>query len=261
MCILLASQDPNPDYNLIVIANRDEFHHREAAPLKFWREKPHILGGRDLVAGGTWLGINRNGYLAAITNISEGTGTAQEFTTRGDIVAEFLNGKMKAQNFAKILRDRHGNYNGFNLIVYDGTTLYWDSNRSEKGETISYQPFAVSNTTPNNRWRKTERLKKSFNKALEGPSSDLPNRLLSILMSSSCNETSESVGSTKRLNTLKDNIFIRGNNYGTRCSSVILFGSDGLISFTERRFNPYGEITGQNTVSINLAFSNNHGIQ
>ena len=261
MCILLASQDPNPYYNLIVIANRDEFHHREAAPLKFWREKPHILGGRDLVAGGTWLGINKNGYLAAITNISEGTGTAQEFTTRGNIVAEFLDGKMKAKNFAKTLRNRHGSYNGFNLIVYDGTTLYWDSNRSGKGEIISYQPFAVSNTTPNNRWRKTERLKKSFNEAIKDPSTDLPNCLLSILMPSSSNKASESVGPTTSLDTLKENIFIRGNNYGTRCSSVILFGSDGLISFTERRFNSSGEITGQNTVNINLALSNHHGTQ
>ena len=72
MCILLASQQPNTDYNLIVIANRDEFHLRDAAPLKFWGEKPNILGGRDLEAGGSWLAINKKGYLAAITNISEG---------------------------------------------------------------------------------------------------------------------------------------------------------------------------------------------
>ena len=214
-----------------------------------------------MVAGGAWLAINKHGYLAAITNISEGTRTAQDLTTRGDIVTAFLDGKVKAEKFAKILRNRHGSYNGFNLIIYDGTTLYWDSNRSGRGEKISCQSFAVSNTTPNNRWRKTERLKKRFKRAIEDPSSDLTNRLLSILMPSSCNKTSESVGSTTRLNTLKENIFIRGNNYGTRCSSVILFGSDGLVSFTERRFNSSGEITGQNTVNINLVFSNHHGTQ
>ena len=261
MCILLASQGPSPEYNLIVIANRDEFHQREAAPLKFWEEKPHILGGRDLVAGGTWLAINKNGSLAAITNISEGTGTAQITTTRGNIVTAFLDGDERAEKFAEKLRNRHGDYNGFNLIAYDGTTLYWDSNRAEKGETISYQSFAVSNTTPNNQWKKTELLKKSFNEAIEGPSTDLPNRLLSILMPSSYNKTSKLVGSSTELNTLKENIFILGNDYGTRCSSVILFGSDGLISFTERRFNPCGEISGQNTININSAFSNHHGVQ
>ncbi len=251
MCILLASQQPNTDYNLIVIANRDEFHLRDAAPLKFWGEKPHILGGRDLEAGGSWLAINKKGYLAAITNISEGGETIQNPVTRGSIVTEFLDGKEKADKFAENLRNGHRKYNGFNLITYDGTTLYWDSNRSEKGKTIPYQSFAISNTTPNNRWEKTELLKKNFEKAMGGPSAGLQKRLMSILMPGSRTKTPDSALSSVKLDSLRENIFIQGDSYGTRCSSVILFGSNGLISFTERRFNSSGEITGENTIKIN----------
>ena len=86
---------------------------------------------------------------------------------------------------------------------------------------------------------------------MEDPSAGLQKRLMSILMPGSRTKTPDSALSTVKLDSLRENIFIQGDSYGTRCSSVILFGSNGLISFTERRFNSSGEITGENTIKIN----------
>ena len=250
MCILLAFKSPSPNYDLIVIANRDEFHSRDAAPINFWNEKPHILGGRDLEAGGSWLAINKNGYLAAITNISGGENAPKLPQSRGSIVTEFLDGKKSSETYAETLRDKHQNYNGFNLILYDGNTLYWDSNRSEKGKALSGKPYAISNTTPNHKWVKTEELKRSFRNALQGSSIGLQKRLLSILGPKTRYEGTSSRLSMENLDTLKKNIFIQGTSYGTRCSSVILFDNRGLISFTERRFNALGKVIGENTMEL-----------
>src|SRR5580693_9061110 len=89
MCLILVAWRAHPDYPLVVAANRDEFHARAAAPAQWWRE-PHILAGRDLSAGGTWLGVAPDGGFAALTNFRDPTRQLSNAPSRGSIVASTL---------------------------------------------------------------------------------------------------------------------------------------------------------------------------
>src|SRR3954470_7133410 len=89
MCLIVLGWQADERYRLRVAANRDEFHARRAAPASFWRDRPGILAGRDLQAMGTWMGVRRNGRLAAATTYrGAGEQTAEE--SRGALVRRFL---------------------------------------------------------------------------------------------------------------------------------------------------------------------------
>src|SRR5512144_1181918 len=90
MCLILTALDAHPDYSLVVAANRDEFYDRPTAAAAFWPEHPKILGGRDLKAGGTWLGIDRTGRWAAVTNYRQGEREATAPRSRGLLVSDYL---------------------------------------------------------------------------------------------------------------------------------------------------------------------------
>ena len=71
MCLILFAQNAHPDYPLVFAGNRDEFYDRPTVSAAFWDEAPHVLGGRDLKAGGTWLGVTKGGYWATVTNVRD----------------------------------------------------------------------------------------------------------------------------------------------------------------------------------------------
>ena len=92
MCLVLLALNSHSEYSLVLAANRDEFYDRPTAPAGFWTDDPRILGGRDLKAGGTWLGIDRQGRIAAVTNYRQGQREAAAPRSRGHLVSEFLMG-------------------------------------------------------------------------------------------------------------------------------------------------------------------------
>ncbi|MCB1814019.1 MAG: NRDE family protein, partial [Candidatus Competibacteraceae bacterium] len=73
MCLILLAYKQHPEYPLILAANRDEFYRRPTQPLQPWQDAPHVLAGRDLQAGGTWLGVSADGRLATVTNFRNPT--------------------------------------------------------------------------------------------------------------------------------------------------------------------------------------------
>ena len=91
MCLIVVGWRVHPDYPLVVAANRDEFYRRPTAFAGFWADAPDILGGRDLEAGGTWLGITRAGRFAAVTNVRE-PGAAPGRHSRGQFDASLPDG-------------------------------------------------------------------------------------------------------------------------------------------------------------------------
>src|SRR4029450_12156404 len=105
-------------------ANRDEFHARSAAPAAFWEDRPGILAGRDLEARGTWMGISRSGRFAAVTNF-RGAREPRAAESRGGLVSAFLfNGVSPGEYIAQV-KSKAEAYSGFNLLVSDGTELWW----------------------------------------------------------------------------------------------------------------------------------------
>src|SRR5258708_5544746 len=136
MCLILLAWRAHPDYRLIVAANRDEFHARPASPAAFWPDQPRILAGRDLEAGGTWMGASRGGRFAAVTNY-RGAREPRAAESRGALVARFLENGTTPADYAAAVAQRGSAYSGFNLFAADAEELWWLSNRGGEPRRLS----------------------------------------------------------------------------------------------------------------------------
>ena len=126
MCLVLFAYQPDSKHALVVAANRDELYSRPAESAHCWPESPRLLAGRDLSAGGTWLGVTNTGRFATVTNFAE-EGPADALRSRGELTQSFLLGDLPAHDFAHLLQGVE--YRGFNLLVWDGSSLVYTSNR------------------------------------------------------------------------------------------------------------------------------------
>ena len=123
MCLVLVVWRVHPRYPCLVAANRDEFHARPATPAGWWPVHPAILAGRDLEAGGTWLGMTRTGRFAALTNYRDPEQRRAQVPSRGGLVTSLLESGASVADSLAYLRGVGTDYNGFNLIFSDGERL------------------------------------------------------------------------------------------------------------------------------------------
>lgn len=144
MCLILVAWQVAGADPLIVAANRDEFHSRPAAPAAFWEDHPDILAGRDLEARGTWMGISRRGRFAAVTNY-RGAREARAAESRGALVSRFLHNAQSPSEYIADLRPKAADYSGFNLVVSDGSELYWLSNRGGEPRALNAGIYGLGN--------------------------------------------------------------------------------------------------------------------
>ena len=212
MCLILLAWRKHAAHPLIVAANRDEFHARPAAPAAFWQDQPGILAGRDLEAGGTWMGVSRSGRFAAVTNYRGGR-DANAKESRGALVTRFLAGTTQPGNYVSGIA--LPSYSGFNLLAADENELWWCSNRDGGVRQLEPGLYALGNLlldTP-----EVEEPKARFAKAIEKAVSIEP--LFSVLSKWK----------------------IVAPVYGTRCSTVLLQDTEGHICYAERAFAAGGE--------------------
>lgn len=238
MCLILVAWQAHPDFPLIVAANRDEFYARASSPAGRWPEAPQVIAGRDLEAGGTWLGITEQGRFAAITNVRE-PGVAKGPQSRGGLPRQFLLGDMPAIDFVEKIDGSA--YSGFNLLVSDGDTLCYRSNRDGKPRRLEAGIFAVSNHLLDTPWPKLVTAKRRFSAALAGlPATEA---FFDILADDSIvpDEDLPNTGVALEWERLLSAIFVKSENYGTRASTVLLRGRDGGLKFDERRFGSGGK--------------------
>lgn len=232
MCLVVAALRATPRYRLIVAANRDEQHTRPTQAAAWWPGQ-RVFGGRDLLAGGSWLAVGRGGRFAAVTNIRDPermTGSR----SRGLLVAEFAGGTEPAGSFAaRAVRDG-AEYGAFNLLLYDGSALELASNRSAATR-LEAGLHAYSNAPPGSTWPKTS-------SALAGAEP-----LLSLaepiepLFALLARRDESADGEVQRQRTH----FVRGPVYGTRCSTVVLVDSAQTVTFAERTFDAGGNRVGE----------------
>ena len=154
MCLILFAYRSLPDYRLVLAANRDEFYDRPTRHVAFWDDAPEILAGRDLKAGGTWMGITKKGRFAAITNYRDSGMTIENAPSRGDLVKDFLIGKSRPHDYLESLQNKGQDYNGFNLIIGDGNELFYYSNRDGNIHNIEPGVHGLSNHLLNTPWPK-----------------------------------------------------------------------------------------------------------
>src|SRR5258706_6908216 len=156
MCLILFAWQAHPDYPLVVAANRDEWRDRPTAPAAWWDDAPDILAGRDLEAGGTWLGVTRAGRFAAITNFRDPSDRKSTAPSRGQLVADFLRGDDAPRDYLAALAAKAARYNGFNLLLADDKSMCYFGSR--EGEIIDVAPgiHGLSNHLLDEPWPKVK---------------------------------------------------------------------------------------------------------
>lgn len=237
MCLIVVGWRVHPDFPLVVAANRDEFHARPTAVANYWADAPEVIGGRDLEAGGTWLGITRSGRFAAVTNVREPNAT-KGLHSRGRLTQDFLEGQHSAADH--IGRIEMGDYAGFNLLAGDGQSLWYCSNRGAKPRELAPGVYGLSNHLLDSPWPKLLTARQKFSLALKHLPYHEP--LFDILADDEIVPDSElpDTGIALDWERLLSAIFVRAEGYGTRASTVVVQSADGSINFEERSFGPGG---------------------
>jgi uncharacterized protein with NRDE domain len=233
MCLVLFAFQPGAPHPLVVAANRDEFYARPALAAHFWDEHPDVLGGRDLEAGGTWLGVHRSGRFAAVTNFAE-AGPDAAPASRGQLTEAFLRGTSDALAYARAIDSSA--YRGFNLILYDGRSLVYRSSLTPPMQ-LDAGVYGLANAELGARWPKVVRGETALESALN-PGTDIASeRLLALLADNSQPPDNVLPRRGKPLETERQvaPCFINGKEYGTRASTVVLIGERHL-SFTEQAY-------------------------
>jgi len=242
MCLVLLALKAHPDYPLIVAANRDEFYDRPTDPAGFWSDDPLVLGGRDREAGGTWLGVDRQGRFAAVTNYRQGEREKPAPRSRGLLVSDYLSGNSGTPEYMERVQREAGLYNGFNLIAGDASALWYFSNREGQVRNLRPGVYGLSNHLLDTPWPKVASTKSAFAALLKESGSKLSDELFALL--SDRNRAADgllpSTGIGQEWEHLLSSAFIASDQYGTRSSTVVLMGRDRRIIFRERTFGPHG---------------------
>ncbi len=215
MCLILLAWKVHAGSPLVVAANRDEFHGRDAARAGFWTDRPDILAGRDLEASGTWMGIARNGRFAAVTNFRGGK-EPRAVESRGHLVTRFLENGIAAADYSADVATRGSGYSGFNLLSMDGDDLWWVSNRGGAPRRLESGVYGLGNE-----------LLDSMEPAVQ----DGRRRLAEAIATGFSIESLFAVLLPAK---------IVAPVYGTRCSTVFTRDAGGSLSYAERAFDAGG---------------------
>jgi uncharacterized protein with NRDE domain len=255
MCLLSVAWQTNHDYPFIFAGNRDEYHARPSLPANWWKDEPNAIGGRDLVAGGSWLGLNRDGRFAVVTNRPDLPAPDQGALSRGDLVSAWLK---KSQPLAEPdsveqLSSNFSRYGGFSLLLGDlrpghAGTLQQFSGGNGLNElscvTLPAGISGLSNTAPNAPWPKLQWLNRELGLLIRTAKAD-PTALLSLLQRHTEVPNTDQTG-------VPATPFVHGTLYGTRCSTVIIVDRAGHCQFVEQRFGPGGRPTGESAFEFDL---------
>ena len=244
MCLILVGYQPDSDRPLVVAANRDEFHQRASAAAEFWPQYPELLAGKDLVAGGTWLGCTQSGKFAGLTNFNQG-GEAPTARSRGSLVHDFLVGDISALEYAQGLPGDE--YAGYNLFLFDGNALVYTSNIEVAGcdstQVLAPGYYALSNAELGATWPKCVTGSQNLEAIVEQDFA--PADLLTLLNNrqqpddTALPQRGQPIEHERRLAPC----FIVGDEYGTRaCTALIL--TKEQITFAEQSYAADGVATG-----------------
>lgn len=256
MCLILLAWQSHPQYPLLVAANRDEFHARPTAPAHFWTDYPHILAGRDLQEGGTWLGISTTRRFAALTNVRD-PHTIKGALSRGLLVRDFLDSKQSPEQFHQQLQQHlqlqpHA-YSPFNLLMSEGNKLFYTNHRGNLQE-MSPGIYALSNAGIDTPWPKAVKGKQALADALEQPLALLQNhdKIFGVLADKTiaCDHELPDTGVGLSLERMLSARFIVSPDYGTRCSTIVSRTNTGDMHFLERQFDAAGSAAGTSTFSV-----------
>jgi uncharacterized protein with NRDE domain len=262
MCLVLIVWRVHSQYPCLVAANRDEFHARPTARAEWWPDRPQILAGRDLQAGGTWLGLTRTGRFAALTNYRDpeqrradapGVATPGVATpSRGSLVTAMLESRAPVAEGLAYLRDVGANYQGFNLIFSDGERLGIYESVLGRGRELGPGIYGLSNHLLDTPWPKVQIAKSRLEAALSDMTDTAP--LLALLRDDrpAPDEQLPRTGVSLEWERLLSSAFVRAPDYGTRCSTIVRIERQGRAYFEEWSWNSVGADIGRTSLRFEL---------
>lgn len=251
MCILFAALNRHPRYPLVIAANRDEYHARPSLSMHWWEDRPQIFAGRDCSAGGTWLGISRSGEFAAVTNFRSGEGHRADLRSRGELAVRYLEMSGNPAEFHDFLRSHHHEYNPFNLVYGDRYGLFAWGYDIPAARPLGTGFHSVSNGSMDQVWPKMSRGVTELARQIRSDPDLGPESLLPLMLDTTPAPDAELAGigpdieKERRLSP----IFIRGAEYGTRTTTILLFGENG-IRVAEYEHDPAGSAASANRFDI-----------
>lgn len=235
MCLILIAYRYHPRYPLLVAANRDEFHDRPTAPLGFWEDIPQIVAGRDLKEGGAWMGIDRTGRFAAITNYRDPSRVLPDAPSRGHLVSDFLRSAEPARVYLDRLASKASAYNGFNLVLGDAGGLFYYSNRGGELRALAPGLYGLSNHLLDTPWPKLERGRRALRQLLDRQPDPTLDELLELLTDRALAPDSDlpHTGVPLEWERWLSPIFIAAPGYGTRSSTALRINAGGQAWLVE----------------------------
>jgi len=240
LCLIVLAWRARADLALVVAANRDEWRDRPAEPAHWWPDIPSLLAGRDVRAGGTWMGVTREGRFAAVTNFRDPTERRSGARSRGELVSAFLSGRAQPEAFLTQVLERAPEYNAFNLLAGDREGLWYLASREARVRPVPPGVHGLSNHVLDEPWPKVVRARRAMEASLGEP--DPVPRLFEVLSDAGeapdneLPETGVGVDWERRLSAA----LITGKDYGTRASTVLSISAAGEVSFEERSRGPNG---------------------
>ncbi|WIG54374.1 MAG: putative NRDE family protein [Rhodanobacteraceae bacterium] len=246
MCVIAFAWNVHPRWRLLLVGNRDEAHARPSAPLQRWSDAPGLVAGRDLEAGGTWMGVREPGRACVVTNVRDPR-ASKDRASRGWLATDFLQGDDSAARHAGVLEAIATRYRPFNLLLFDaGAARFVSNDPGIRMRTIADGVHGLSNGDLDAPWPKVQRvtavlrdwlasreenfapLFEAFTDETPAPDAQLPDTGVGI-----------------ELERLLSPVFVRGERYGTRATTLIALDRDGGGAIEEHRFGPNGVVLGR----------------
>lgn len=249
MCLIVVAWRTHPDYPLVVAANRDEFYARPTTAAAHWPDTPQVIGGIDLEAGGTWLGITQAGRFAAVTNVRE-PNMAKGAHSRGALTRNFLLSDLSASHYAQQIDAQL--YSGFNLLLSDDESLVYCSNRDGQARALPPGVYGLSNHLLNSPWPKLVQARQRFTEALHHLPEEAAFFELLAEQTIVADENLPQTGVPLEWERLLSAVFVKSENYGTRASTLAWQRADGMVKVHEQSFGPNGQPLQSSMISTSL---------
>jgi len=259
MCLVAFGWKAHPDYSLIVGANRDEWHDRPALPAAWWGDHPQILAGRDLKAGGTWMGITRSGRFAAVFNFRAPTDKRSTARSRGGLVTAFLLSRESPGDFLSSISERAHEYSGFNLVVADASSMAYFGSRAGEIKLLEPGVYALSNHTLNEPWPKVISAKSALEAALQARMTETARQMaIYEFLSNQAiapDEMLPETGVGPEWERVLSSALIATPEYGTRASTIVSIAYNSTVAFAEHTRDADGTVSHVAEFSFEIADS------